>query len=66
MNDVSIKSKALSDISLGKLHFDVARQYGLPTRTIFMWTVEEKSAMSNKQEHGFAAWMSSLKRLVSM
>ncbi|MCH1920057.1 hypothetical protein L9G15_11495 [Shewanella sp. A3A] len=65
MNDVSIKSKALSDISLGKLHFDVARQYGLPTKTIFMWTAEQKSA-ANMPEHGFAAWISSLKRLVSM
>ncbi|WP_417763547.1 hypothetical protein [Shewanella sp.] len=66
MTDMSIKSKALSDISLGKLHFDVARQYGLPTKTLFMWTAEQKSAAHNIQEHGFAALMTSLKRLVSM
>lgn len=63
MNNVNIKSKALNDISSGRLHFDVARQYGLPTKTLFMWAAE---AAETNQEHGFAAWMTSIKRMVSM
>ncbi|KFZ38854.1 hypothetical protein HR45_00145 [Shewanella mangrovi] len=63
MIDAGIKAKAMSDLSHGKLHFDVARRYGLPTKTLFVWSAE---ADTDIKEKGFAALMSSLKRLMSV
>ncbi|QSX34095.1 transposase [Shewanella avicenniae] len=63
MIDVNIKTRALNDLSHGKLHFDVARQYGVPTKTLFAWSVEAEADIKQK---GFAALVSSFRRLMSV
>ncbi|MCL1075830.1 transposase [Shewanella dokdonensis] len=60
----TIRHQAIIEVTHhGRLLFDVARQYGLPTKTLYMWVrqSEQRTQPSTSWIYGLSSMMSQLK-----